>query len=431
MKGLKTIAFLTAAVLLFGGCDCFNNGKGKERKLDKVLIFYMAGFNSLSEALLGDIDELKQGNLPAQGDNNAILIVGHHTAERLAYGIKTKPCIIRLYKDKKGKPVLDTLLRMDEGDLLTKKEVMTRSLDYIAEKFKSDHYGMILSSHGTGWLPAGFYSNPTGYTLAVGGNGLKAAPKTVFPSGPIPYVEPEVMPGPRTRTYGEEIVNDGGTRYVYEMDIKDLPEGLPFHFDYILMDICLMGCVEVAWELKDKCDYLGFSPAEILSDGLVYTNMTNRLLKSGNPDLKGVLDDYYDCYAAKSGDYQSACYTLVDCSKLDALATACKSAFETSRDAIAAVDPSKVQPFFRSYHHWFYDLKDILDKAGADTRAVENALRQCIAYSIHTKAFMPYSGGFTFDTYCGLSMYLPCNGSAYLDAYYQTLSWNKATSLVQ
>ena len=82
MKGLKTIAFLTAAVLLFGGCDCFNNGKGKERKLDKVLIFYMAGFNSLSEALLGDIDELKQGNLPAQGDNNAILIVGLPMASR-------------------------------------------------------------------------------------------------------------------------------------------------------------------------------------------------------------------------------------------------------------------------------------------------------------------------------------------------------------
>ena len=431
MKGLKTIVLLAAAVLLFGGCDCFKNGNGNERKLDKVLILYMAGFNSLSEDLLGDIDELKQGSLPAQGDNNAILIVGHHTAERLAYGIKTKPCIVRVYKDKKGKPVLDTLVRMDESDVLTKKEVMAQSLNYIAEKFKSDHYGLILSSHGTGWLPAGYYSNPTEYTLAFGGNGLKAAPRVVFPSGPIPYQEPEVMPGPAVRTYGEEIVNDGGVRQVYQMDIKDLPAGLPFHFDYILMDICLMGCVEVAWELKDKCDYLGFSPTEILTDGLVYTKMTTRLLKSGDPDLKGVLDDYYDCYAAKSGDYQSACYTLVDCSKLDALAAACKTAFASYRDAIAAVDPSTVQPFFRSYHHWFYDLKDILDKAGADTRAVESALRQCIVHSIHTKSFMPYSGGFPFDAYCGLSMYLPCNGSAYLDAYYQTLSWNKATSLVQ
>ena len=431
MKGLKAIAILTAAVLLCGGCHCINNGKGKDKKLDKVLILYMAGFNSLSNDLLGDINELKQGDLPAQSDNSAILIVGHHTSARLAYGDKTKPCIIRLYKDKKGAAVLDTLVRLDESELLTKKEVMVQSLNYIAEKFKSDHYGLILSSHGTGWLPAGYYGHPNDYTLATAGKGLKSAPKAVFPSGPIPYKETEPMPGPRTRTYGEEIVNDGGTRYVYEMDIKDLPAGLPYHFDYILMDVCLMGCVEVAWELKDKCDYLGFSPTEILAEGLNYTKVAAKLLKSGDPDLKGVMDDYYDCYAAQSGDYQSACYTLVDCSKLDALASACKTAFESKREAIAAVDPSKVQPLFRSYHHWFYDLKDILDKAGADTRAVESALRQCIAYSVHTKAFMPYSGGFTFDTYCGLSMYLPCNGSAYLDAYYQTLSWNKATSLVQ
>jgi hypothetical protein len=44
---------------------------------------------------------------------------------------------------------------------------------------------------------------------------------------------------------------------------------------------------------------------------------------------------------------------------------------------------------------------------------------------------MPSSGGFVFNTYCGLSMYLPCNGSDYLDEYYKTLAWNKATSLVR
>ena len=32
---------------------------------------------------------------------------------------------------------------------------------------------------------------------------------------------------------------------------------------------------------------------------------------------------------------------------------------------------------------------------------------------------------------CGLSMYLPCNGSEYLDNFYKTLEWNKATALVK
>lgn len=430
MKGLRTIAILLAAAFFCAGCDGIWGNRDKVKKLDKVLILYMAGFNSLSPELQGDITELRQGALPAKGDNCAILIVNHYPTERLQYGTKTRPSILRLYKDKKGQPVLDTLTRLGEDELLTKKEIMARSLDYIASTFKSDHYGLILASHGTGWLPAGYYATPYNYKLATAG-GKRSAAKAVFPTGAVPYVEPEPMPGPKVRTFGEEIYYEGSSKLSYEMDLRDLPAALPFHFDYILMDACLMGCVEVAYELKDKCDLLGFSPTEILSDGLVYTKIASRLLKSGDPDIKGVMDDYYDCYAAQSGDYQSACFTLVDCKKLDALAQACRSVFETYREAIGKVNPSSVQPMFRSYHHWFYDLKDILDKSGAEASSVQSALNQCVTYKVHTKAFMPSSGGFVFNAYCGLSMYLPCNGSDYLDEYYKTLAWNKATSLVR
>ena len=431
MRALKTLAFLLAAVLLCGGCCDHCREKKKEKVYDKVLILYSAGFNSLSEDLRGDINELKEGDLPAAGDNQAIVIIGHHPTSYGLYGVKTKPCVIRLYKDKKGTPVLDTLVRFSESDLLTKSEVMTRSLNYVAENFKSDHYGLILASHGTGWLPADYYANPDKYSYAAGGKGLKTAPRFTFPTGFTLDVEHEPMPGPRVRTFGEEKVNSDGTKYNLEMDIKDLAAALPFRFDYILMDVCLMGCVEVAYELKDKCGQLGFSPTEILAAGLVYTKAASHLLKNGDPDLRGIMDDYYDCYAAQTGDYRSACYTLVDCSKLDALARACRTAFESGREAIAKVKPSSVQPLFRSYHHWFYDLKDILDKSGVPSSAVEAALQQCVTYEIHTPSFMPSSGGFKFNAYCGFSMYLPCNGSAYLDEYYKTLSWNKATSLVQ
>ena len=426
---MRIFAALLAAAWICGGCCGICPEKTK--KLDKVLIVYQAACNSLSEDLRGDINELTQGQLPAQGDKRVIVIVGHHPTSYAAYGDKTRPCIIRLYKDKKGTPVLDTLTRLETDELLTKKEVMSKALNYVAEQFKAEHYGLILSSHGTGWLPANYYNHPDNYQVFSTAPGWKVAPKVQFPEGLIPYEEPEPMPGPRVRTYGQEIVKEGAVQSSLEMDIKDLREALPYHFDYILMDVCLMGCVEVAYELKDCCDYLGFSPTEILAAGLDYTKISAKLLKDGDPDIKGVMDDYYDCYASQSGDYKSACFTLVDCRELEALATACKAAFAAGREAIAGVDPARVQPFFRSFHHWFYDLKDILDQSGVPSEAVGAALRKCIAYAIHTDAFMPNSGGFEFRTYCGLSMYLPCNGSGYLDAYYQTLAWNKATSLVQ
>ena len=430
MKGLKAIVALLAVALLCAGCDRCCRDK-KEKKYDKVLVMYMAGANDLSRWLLDDIDELKQGDLPAKGDDKAIVIVCHHPVSYLKYDVKTKPCVIQLYKDKKGLPVLDTLSRLGEDDLLTQKEVMTRSLNYVAGAFKSDHYGLILSSHGTGWLPVDYFAHPDKYKVTTGGEGSAVAPRVVFPTGLIPFEEREVLPGPAVRSYAEERVKEGGVLYVHEMDLRDLAAAIPFRFDYILMDVCYMGGIEVAYEMKDKAGYIGFSPTEILADGLVYTKITTHLLKNGDPDLKAVLDDYYECYQAQSGDYKSACYTLVDCSKLDLLAAACRTAFEDGRAAIAKVPYHKVQPLYRSPHHWFYDLKDILDQAGVDTADVGQALDQCVVHEIHTEAFMPHSGGFTFRTYCGFSMYLPNHGSAYLDEYYKTLSWNKATSLVQ
>ena len=430
MKGLRAIIILLAAALLCGGCEG-NCRKHKEQKYEKVLILYQAGYNSLSRYLKEDLAELQQGDLPAASDAQAILIVAHHTVSYLEFDTKTQPCIIRLYKDKKGTPVLDTLSRMSDTDLLTRKEIMARSLNYIAEQFKSDHYGLILSSHGTGWLPIDYYAHPDKYKLSPAAGGRKAAPKAVFPEGPVPFEETEPMPGPPTRTFGEERIKDGSSVMIHETDIKDLAAGLPYRFDYILMDVCLMGCVEVAYELKDKAGWIGFSPAEILADGLDYTKISARLLKSGDPDLQGVMDDFYDSHVAQTGDYKSACYTLVDCSKLEPLAAACRDAFAAGRKAIEEVDPGRVQPLFRGSHHWFYDLKDILDQAGAGSSAVDRALDGCVTYKVHTEKFMPASGGFVFRTYCGLSMYLPCNGSGYLDEYYKTLAWNKATSLVQ
>ena len=72
-------------------------------------------------------------------------------------------------------------------------------------------------------------------------------------------------------------------------------------------------------------------------------------------------------------------------------------------------------------------------KAGADEaelKALDAALDECISYKNATESFMGTSSGFEIKVFSGLSMYLPANGSAYLDNFYKTLAWNKATKLV-
>ena len=116
---------------------------------------------------------------------------------------------------------------------------------------------------------------------------------------------------------------------------------------------------------------------------------------------------------------------------MEPLARLCAELFDKYRDAIACLNPSSVQRYYRSDYHWFYDLFDIVSRAGADegeVKALNAALDECMIYGAATPEFM---GSFKIKVYSGFSMYLPCNGSNELDKYYRTLKWNIATDLVK
>jgi hypothetical protein len=109
----------------------------------------------------------------------------------------------------------------------------------------------------------------------------------------------------------------------------------------------------------------------------------------------------------------------------------CKDLSGRYSSSIAAVSPGKVQGFFRLGRHYFYDLKDIFAKSGAsasDLDVLQGALDACLPYKAATPSFL---SEFDIRTCCGLTMYLPSNGTPLLDKYYRKEAWNDATGLVQ
>ena len=312
---------------------------------------------------------------------------------------------------------------------------MKAILSDIKRLFPSKHYGMIVSSHATGWLPYGYYSIPAQFESTSGksGSARRAAAREEEPEG-LPEAP---LTKTITNTFPEIEYKKTGNYYpTAEMEITDFKDAIPMHLDYLLFDACLMGCIEVAYELKDKCDLIGFSPAEILAEGFNYYTLTGHLLGNPTPDVRAVVDDYFQKIANKSDKtLRAATITLADCSKLDGLAAECRTLFEKYSSQIEEVDPYDVQRFWRSNKHWFYDLEDILVKAGMseeDHNRLKTALDRCIIYKAATDGFLKgYSGGgYTISTYCGFSMYLPNYGSTYLDDFYKGFAWNKATGLV-
>ena len=395
----------------------------------KVLILYSAGFNSLSSYLTEDIADLCNGWTPHHSRaEDVILVYSHLPVSRGNYSTRTNPVLFRLYSKPDGTVIRDTLMTYKSETISASAGQLHDVLSYIKEEFPAKSYGLLFSSHATGYLPNGFYSSPDSYRftedmMRTAGTGSGRQPY------PVPYVEPDNDPSlPAVKSIGQSV--DGSLSY--EMDIKDFAEAIPMKLDYILFDACLMGGIEVAYELADKCDKVGFSQTEVLAEGFNYRTLASHLL--GNKDSSdpySVCEDFFTQYDIQEGVYRSATISLVDCNRLKPLAELCRALFDRYSEGLESISPGKVQRFYRSSHHWFYDMESILVNAGIsdeDLNELHDVLDGCILYKGATPSFM---GEFQINTFCGFSMYLPKNGHTELSRYYKTLKWNKETELVR
>lgn len=449
MKNRKGILFIIATlVAVLASCskesihgDGFSHVANKTRpEVERVatpanrsiLILYSAGYNTLSSYLTSDIADLMKGWIPgSRKEENILLIYSHTTAQSGDYQTESEPTLIRARMDEDGNLVKDILVRYPGDTRSATPEQLYRVLDYVRKNFPATSYGMIFSSHATGYLPAGFYGKSEDYIFDD-----FSGPSYRFGLGkyskPVPYVELEFDPSlPAVKSIGQDQVGARGNYQSYEIELQDFCNAIPMQMDYILFDACLMGGVEVAYELKDKCSQVGFSQTEVLAEGFDYHNVTSHLIGQDTPDPQAVCEDYFNQYIVQSGTYKSATISLIDCSKMEPLAEICAQMFEKYRLNINNMPAGNVQRYYRGGQHWFYDLQDIIVKAGAnqeEIQALQDALDQCVKYKAATESFM---GSFDINTYSGLSMYLPSNGTTELDKFYKTLKWNIATSLVK
>lgn len=395
----------------------------------KVLLLYSAGYNDIQNYLKDDILDLLKGWAPGISRNNDVLLVYSHLSKsRNDFRTPVEPVLFRVYADNEGNTLTDTLIRYDSSTISASAEQLNTVLNYVNETFPAKGYGMIFSSHSTGYLPAGYYSKPEEYVFTEDRTNRHGVFHQCEPTS-VPYIERQYDPArPMVKSIGQS-VHDGQS---YEMDLRDFAEAIPMKLDYIMFDACLMGGIEVAYELAGKCDLLAFSQAEVLAEGLNYTTLAEHLLGNNQEaDPESVCRDYFMQYDQKTGAYRSATISLVDCNRLEPLADVCSDLFSRYRQQIGGLNYNKVQQFYTGSHHWFYDLESILSVAGINAEeldALHDALDGCIIYKGHTPSFL---GEFDINTFSGFSMYLPIRGSQQLDRYYKTLKWNKSTGLVQ
>lgn len=265
----------------------------------------------------------------------------------------------------------------------------------------SDSYGVILGSHGTGWMKG-----------------------TSVP----------------TKAFGDD---DG-----YNIDIPDLANVLKNSFseklDFVLFDACMMATAEVGYELKDVTSHCIASVMETPVYGFPYDQILPYLYTE-NVDYSAVCHEFISFN--KTNNLWGTC-AVMDCSQMENLASVVKAKLTEWQDGLPSVSMQNVQQYgVGSYKYFSYDVLDFFRELGRKSGVIETDLNEAIA-SVQTALDQAViakdclSGvDYDFDglivdgtRFCGIGMYIPgeynpyvVNKTAWNDYYKQSIAWYRAT----
>lgn len=322
--------------------------------------------------------------------------------------------------------------RFDSGD----PEGVIETARWLFSAHPAERYGLVLWSHGTGWEPAEIAAiareaRPAAATSEQESRDRAASPgsRALFRTTLREILKPE-------RPAERAILFDDGTGH--SLDTLELARvvatiagqvGGPLEF--VGMDACLMGNLEVAYELRGAARHMVASAELVPGHSWPYASVYGAL--AGQPGMSGadlarrVVNDYVGCYAANppaAGDVTKVALDLARIEPLaravDALAAALRADMASQADVLWGVQvrsrqrerreqaESRKQSKF-DYHLW--DLRAIAAglAAAADATPAVRAAAAALVQQLEPGAGSVLAEGHVgawFDGTAGLTAYL-------------------------
>lgn len=267
-----------------------------------------------------------------------------------------------------------------------------------------DSWVLGFGSHGFGWMPSELHNQFSSRSAAFSAFG------TV----------------PETRA----LIRQDATKF---MEMDDFLDVLPDEkVKLMIFDLCFMGGIEFAYALRDKAEYIVFSPAEILLGGMPYDRMIKQIFAT-TPDVKGICEEYYNFYNNdKPEGSQFATISYVDCAHMNAFAEKMSELLAPKKTQLGTLDLSTLLTFDNYSRHSFFDLGTLINELypgnSAEKAEFKELLRKLVPYTANTgKPLGSFSIPTDNEDYSGLSTYVPVNAANYAGltaAYWQT-EWAK------
>lgn len=357
----------------------------------RTLLIYAVASNNLSSYLQKDIDEMIDAAPDVAGLGKNVHVVLYSVASKNA----TEATLAELLPNPDGSWGFQMLKSYDRNTFSTDPVRMKEVFKDVREFAPSDDYGLIFWSHATGWIPDFNTHTVSGIKRSFGWDTYKG-------------------------------VND-------KCDIIELAEAVPDRmFDYIWFDACYMMGVEVAYQLRDKCDFIGGYPTEDWSPGMNYDS-TLPMLASPEPDLAGAGKSFFDYY---NNSNMAVTVSVISTDGLERLASAAADIYAAGA---RPADAFGFQDYGRSPYRGLYDFGQFTrsylasnaqqPNAAALLSAFDAALDEVLVYGgCSTKDFNNSDNKFDPDIYSGMSCHFPGTSEAEKEEFYRNLDWVKATN---
>ncbi len=415
---------LLILLVAFTVAACGKKDTDYDAMTKNAFLLYSASANNLQSDLWSDIRDIEK--YYAQSEHKHIYV--------LYKQIGAEPILYRM-ENNDGVNDLVVVKKYDANDHTGKKEFLQEVIEDVNSQPRVINVtDLIISSHGSSWL-----KDDT--TIAVLSKNITTNRNSNFTAETTTTIAKTVN-GAIQHSIGQDYLDT--TEW---LDMDELAEVLePYDINSIIFDACYMGSIEVFYELRNSAKYIVASPAEVLSYGMDYVNITKYLTRNITlEDLRSVAYLSYEYYSKYTGFGQSATFTVVETEYLEDVLTEVKAIL---RDYVQYTD--NVMPVNVYYdekwgiaHDYKMYLHEIIDASGDDINVrsnvkskLENAWSKAFPYYYHTDFLFngypnPHAGGYDIRGSYGVAGYVyHSNGvrKTGIVGYYTTLDWGAQIS---
>lgn len=278
----------------------------------------------------------------------------------------------------------DTLRRY-EGKVSIDKDHIVEVLRDVEEAAPARRYGMVLGSHGGGWVPDEYPDLKANEESSNEGDIWSLdiqARETHNWLIKSPGAEP-------TRWYGE---HDGQTTDVATWAAAFAEA--PIRMEYLIFDACFMSNIEALYELRHAARYIVASPCEIMGRGISYETALPPLFtnEGRDYDLEEFCHAFHDFYSTTTSTRQSGCIALTDCAELEPMAAVTRTVLSSRLREINRYELQVYEGLMRPLFYDFRQYIELLSDDAAALAAFEEQFERTFPapYRLHTPEF--YSG---------------------------------------